>query len=124
MFKTIWNFFKGFFTLKWVKWVAIGIVAVVFIILSITTGVYKGKNNKYEAQLAAKDSTIVMLRDSLTKNHQPIVNYEIYLAVSDYSVLQCKNTGRGTLNIPSTKSYVLTVDSSAVAVQEVDPYKK
>lgn len=124
MIKSIWNLLRGFFSLKWVKWVVLGVVAVILLSLAISTGVYKSKTKSYKQQIAAKDSTIMVLRDSLTKKSQRVINYEIYLAVSDYSILQCKNTGRGTLNIPSTKSYVLTVDSSAVAVQEVDPYKK
>lgn len=120
MFKVIWGFIKGIFSLKWVKWLFAAIVFIVVIALSIGSGISNSKYNKLKAYSAKQDSTIVMLRDSLKKKSQPVFNYEIHLAVSDHSIMQCKNTGRGTLNTPSTKTYVLKVDSTSVAVKAVD----
>lgn len=124
MFKAIWHFIKGLWSLKWVKWVLIGIAAIVFASVSIGAGVNRSHYNKIKAYSAHQDSVIMVLRDSLKHKSQPIYNYEIHLAVTDKSVMQCKNTGRGTLNTPSMKTYILKVDSSSVAVRTEDPYKK
>lgn len=123
MFKTIWMFFKGLLSLKWVKWAILGVVAAIIIALSIGAGISQHNCNKLQARIEQRDSVITSLRDSLESMSQPIFNYEVHLAVEDRSVIQCKNTGKGTLNTPSTKMYILRVDSASVAVKAVDPYK-
>lgn len=109
--KIVKNLFQG----KYGKGIITAIISILIIGLSISTTSYVNLKNEYKNESNQLDIKIIELRDSIKSNVKPIFNYKIHLNVTDQSKYVTKlNFNKGVIVNPSTKTYILIVDSSSV----------
>lgn len=97
----------------WIKWIVIGVLVSAVTTLASVCGVQHREATTLRKQVAEQSAVI----DSLLARRMTVFDVELH--VTDRSRMTVNGRyNKGTINVPSTRTYVLDIDSVGLNIKE------